>query len=100
MINAEASAAAAKRLETAAEKLLILDDGTGGVNVATDKLIISFNRVGLRIGNITSETTTLKNADCFRRNSVWDLRRPPVDSPDIAELNRMAGILESYLESI
>ena len=100
MHNIEASMEAAKKLESAAEKLLMLGDATGKVCVKTDKLIISFDSVGLKIGNINSKTATSNDSGYLHVDSVWNLRQPPIDPPDIAQLNRMAGILESYLTSI
>lgn len=100
MTNHEASLVAAERLIGAARKLVILHDNTQELQFSTDKLTIYFNSISLKNGNIRSETKISKASGDPYRRSDWNLHQPPIDPPDIAELGRMANILESYLISI
>ena len=100
MTNVEISMAAAERLANAARKLVILGDDKGEFRISTDKLTISFDAVSIKNGNISSTTGGCVDDGTSYIKSVWDLTRPPIDLPDIARINRMATVLESYLISI
>lgn len=58
---------------------------------------IIFNNIALRRGNITSIIGSRDSPGNLFRDSTWNLKKPPIDPPDIAEMNRLAEILAIFL---
>lgn len=102
MRNVEASTMAAQRIKGTAQSLLNIWKEQGVLEFefleleSKTKTNIFLNRAALANGNITSEIGASRTSEKFYRHSVWNLSQPPVDPPDIAELNRLADILDMW----
>lgn len=102
MRNVEASIMAAQKIKGAAQSLLNIWKKQGVLEFESlelesrTKTKIFLNRAALANGNISSEIGAPRTSERFYRHSVWNLSQPPVDPPDIAELNRLADILDMW----
>lgn len=85
---------AADKLNIRARRLLG-DSDYGTVEFGTTK--IEFSRAGLNNGNITSIIGLTAAPGNLYKNSTWNLKNPPIDPPDVAEMYRLADILAIFL---
>lgn len=88
------SLCAAYKLNSKARRLLG-DSDRGTVEFGTTT--IKFSKTGLDSGNITSMIGLREAPGNLYRDSTWNLKNPPIDPPDIAEMNRLAHILAIFL---
>lgn len=95
MAGLEESRYAALRLSSNAQRLL--DDSANQRIVEFGITTIQFSKVGLRNGNITSIIGLSGSPGNLYKDSTWDLKNPPIDPPDIKEMNRLADILAIFL---
>ncbi len=94
MAGYQESHSAAHRLNSKA-KCLLGDSDQKMVEFGTT--IIKFNQNGLNNGNVTSVTGFREAPGNLLKDSTWNLKNPPIDPPDIAEMNRLADILAIFL---
>lgn len=94
MAGFQESIYAAYKLKSRAWRLLG-DSGQGTVEFGTTT--IKFSRISLFNGNIYSTVGSTEVPGDLIKNSTWDLKNPPIDPPDIIEMNRLADILAIFL---
>lgn len=94
MSSPKEARAAADRLKALAWKVL---DGDEKKIIEAGKTGIKLKRIALKNGNITSEIGSFRTPGELYRNSTYDLTRPPIDSPDVAEMISLTEILEASL---
>lgn len=92
MASPEESRKAADKLKANAWNLL--NDSEEKI-VEVGKTRIELKRVALQNGNITSQIGSIGIPGELHIDSTWDLIKPPIDSPDVAEMIRLADILET-----
>lgn len=69
------------------------DRGTVEFGITT----IKFSKTGLNNENLISIIGSMEAPGNLYKNSTWNLKNPPIDPPDIAEMNRLADILAIFL---
>lgn len=97
MTSIEVSRIAAQKLKDAAQKLINARDGQTTIELQSGKTRILLSPVALVHGNITSIIGTLGTPGEYCEHSIWNLDQPPIDPPEIAKINNLTKILETFL---
>ncbi|MBI5356026.1 hypothetical protein HZB78_00235 [Candidatus Collierbacteria bacterium] len=93
MNNVEASAEAAQKLWLAAD--LLSGKNCSLAKFGTTKILL--NKAALANGNIASEIGSPRTSGLTYIHRTLNLNKPPIDPPDIAEMNRMTDVLMIFL---
>ena len=97
MTSIEASRIAAQKLKNAAQMLVDTRKGQTAIELKSGKTRIFLSLVALANGNITSIIGKPGTSGEYCKHSVWNLNQPPIDPPEIAKINNLTKILETFL---
>jgi hypothetical protein len=87
----EAREAADRLIDIAWEFLDDSDEKT----VEVGKTRIEINRIALKNGNLMSKIGSMSTPGELYVDRTSDLKNPPIDPPDVAEMIRLTSILET-----
>jgi hypothetical protein len=91
MSSSKEAREAADRLMDIAGKFL---DDSNQKTIEVGKTRIEINRVALKNGNVMSKIGSMSTPGELFVDRTLDLKNPPIDSPDVAEMIRLTSILE------
>ena len=98
MTSIEASRIAAQELKNIAQILVNARKGQAAIELQSGETRILLSPVALANDNITSIIGALGTPGKYCEHSVWNLDQPPIDPPEIAKINNLTKILETFLQ--